>query len=238
MEFALCINTQSPSDDHHLHGERYRHDGERIWDVRNEHALLDFESPDISLPSLPHVCEFSYQSRRIHPNALRVLCDAMPFLRETTWDFSAPERRFPELRKAGRFVKTYILLNSTPVTNLGLFRQYRRALVSALSSLSFSHLQSFDLVWGETEPSNDNYISPIYLDEDESTDNLSCALRRISQLPTMRSIIYYDLSWTEMKRKWRTTLIYTNFSLRNVSSRYPDKRTRNSPYIYTIYKKK
>ena len=188
MEFALCINAQSPSDDHHLHGESYRHDGDRIWDVRNEHALLDFESPDISLPSLPHVCEFSYQSRRIHPNALRVLCDAMPFLRKTTWDFSAPERRFPELRKAGRFVKTYILLNSTPVTNLALFRQYRRALVSALSSLSFSHLQSFDLVWGETEPSNDNYISPSYLDEDESTDDLSCALRRISQLPTMRNI--------------------------------------------------
>ena len=98
--FELILEIQSPSDAQDLSGNDHRHDGKFVWHVRNLYALLEFDSPDAALPSLAQVSEFNYETRGLHPSTLQVICNSLPFLKKTRWFVKAPERRFPELRKA------------------------------------------------------------------------------------------------------------------------------------------
>lgn len=179
----LTLTATSPSDDPIL-----RTGNLRVKCQRNMFKYISIEAsvlPVGNLPPAPCISFLDLQNldsgtgdgslRRLHPDALCTMANALPRLKHTIWDLYMPPRRMPDQRKEFKAALTHTLL---------------RPLYASLVTLTI-------LLW-DPDPRNEE----AKLIPDDKEDRLSLGIRRICELPTLASLFLWG-KWCVSDRAFR-----------------------------------
>jgi hypothetical protein len=171
--YSLVDYQQPPLD----YQPQHCHLGEPMWSIRNYFKYINFDtSLGNGLPCVPAVSQFQHGDegfRNLNPAVISVYAAALPNIETMDWFFVPPPRRLWELRKSIRSSLADALFASGPF-------------LSQLTMLTIS--------WQDSDPSNQLFDPGSYIDRSASTrkDQLSIAMRRISQLPSLRHLKLLD----------------------------------------------
>lgn len=170
---GLDLTVSSPMDNYA--GGDHGHMGDPIWTIRNKFRDLHFDADALreagGLATVPVVSRFTIDSnsnRRIAPAVMPLLAKALPNVRQMTWSFLALPRRMPDLRRVERMSLAK-----------GLF---------SIAALNLPLLTSLSIYWDETDPFNEAFNLGSLVDPASGRDDVSIALRRISQLPSLQRL--------------------------------------------------
>ncbi|KAK3986396.1 hypothetical protein QBC44DRAFT_373195 [Cladorrhinum sp. PSN332] len=173
--YALAISARSLRDDYQGNMQ-WASSG--IWTIRNNFEAVGFDAnvlasiPGGKLAEVQQVhelaCASEWRGRRIAPAVLGVLGKALPNIEQMEFCFYPVGRRLMDLR-----------------------RVERSSLANALLSLetNLNHLTSLKLEWQDSDPLNQQFPPGNMIDQESGgRDTLSVALRRVSQLPSLRKL--------------------------------------------------
>ncbi|KAM0417325.1 hypothetical protein ACHAPT_012641 [Fusarium lateritium] len=166
----LTLTVTSPSDDPIL----------RTWNLRVKSRRNLFKYISINTSILPPVSCISFldiqdfdsstgsgSGRRLHPNVICIMANALPSLENTIWDLYMPPRRMPAQRK-----------------------EFRDALAAALLQPCYNSLATLTILLCDPPPRNEEAALQSYV-QDGLWDNLSLGMRRICELPTLVSLFLW-----------------------------------------------
>ncbi|KAK4041055.1 hypothetical protein C8A01DRAFT_34899 [Parachaetomium inaequale] len=174
---ALEVSVSSPMDNYD--GDDKGHRGVPIWFIRDQLRQVSVDTDVLresgglatvrvvsGLTNYHHIglgC-----GRRVDPAVMPLVTKALPNAREMNWAFSALPRRFPDLRRAERMSLANALF--------------------ATAAADIRLLTTLQISWEDRAPCNEASDPGSLVDGASSRDDLSIALRRISQLPSLRSL--------------------------------------------------
>ncbi|KAK8085379.1 hypothetical protein PG997_006650 [Apiospora hydei] len=145
--------------------------GPPIWDLRDSYRYVQFTPDAPPLPKVACMSEFDVASNYdFHPSVLSTLLSALVRLERLDWRLFLPGRRLASER-----------------------REIRSALAHVLQQADLPQtLATVEIRLSDQDPGNE-YFDPGSFGEDaEDADDLSLAVRRICQLPTIRTLRLED----------------------------------------------
>ncbi|KAJ4310137.1 hypothetical protein N0V84_011130 [Fusarium piperis] len=200
----LTLTATSPSDDPIL-----RTGNLRVKQWRNWFKCINLETSVVrsdSLPPAPCISFLDIQGldsstgdrsgRRLHPDVICVMANALPCLEHTIWDLYMPPRRMPSQRK-----------------------QFKAALARALLQPTYASLTTLTILLWDPDPRNEEAI----LVPDDEEDRLSLGMRRICELPTLVSLFLWG-KWCISHRAFRRFGPSVRALFVNMSMTTPDGR--------------
>lgn len=145
--------------------------GPPIWDIRDGDRYIQFTADAPPLPQVACVSAFDVERQyTFHPTALSALAAACGRLERLEWRLSLPGRRLATDRRA-----------------------MRSALANALQHLEFPPtLSIFEIRLADQDPENEHFDPGSFLSEADADDDLSLAVRRLCQLPMLRTLRLVD----------------------------------------------
>ncbi|KAH8598589.1 hypothetical protein B0O99DRAFT_738800 [Bisporella sp. PMI_857] len=162
--FGLQIEVSSPMDSHDQGAASV---SEGTGPDRNNNTYIKFDNLDPEpLPALTQVAEIEQSGgRNLHPTVIESILRALPAVETVRWYFSGPEVRLHDLRL-----------------------EIRTSLAQALSGAKLSSLRELNIYWSDAEVFNHSFQSRSLLNPQTGADDLSIALRKVAQLPTIKTL--------------------------------------------------
>ncbi|KAK7943626.1 uncharacterized protein PG986_012739 [Apiospora aurea] len=145
--------------------------GPPIWDLRDSYRYVQFTPDAPPLPKVACVSEFDVASNYdFHPSVLSALLSAQARLERLEWRLFLPGRRLTSER-----------------------REIRSALAHALQHADLPQtLATVEIYLSDQDPGNEHFDPGSFGEDAEDADDLSLAVRRICQLPTIRTLRLED----------------------------------------------
>ncbi|KAK8048096.1 hypothetical protein PG996_016160 [Apiospora saccharicola] len=148
--------------------------GPPIWDLRHSYRYIQFTPDAPPLPKVACVSELDVgKEYHFHPSVLLALSSSLDRLERLEWRLRLPGRRQASER-----------------------REIRSALAHALQHVEFPPtLATLEMYLADEDPGNEHFDPGSFGEETvnvDDTDDLSLAVRRICQLPMIRTLNLHD----------------------------------------------